>query len=684
MSPHENDFKVAPENVDNTHFNEVMQAFMSRRQVLQGSMAMALSSFLGVSLSACSDDENESSDGSVTPTMNFTSAPTSTADTIQLAAGYTATVFAPYGASLFSSVPDYKNDGKNTAEQQNSQVGDHHDGMWYFPINGSSDNGILCINHENITRVFMHDPVLLPDDPKKSIPTLEQARKEVRAHGITVMEIKKVSGQWQIVKDSKYNRRITGETVHAITGPVAGSNWVKTPYSTDGTKVRGTLNNCGSGYTPWGTYLSGEENWAGYFYSEQFTSDYANHPELFKRYGVGQGWQGYFWHDASLASANGNGSGEFARFDVSPGSAWVNEPNAFGWMVEVDPYNPSSTPKKRTAMGRFAHEGCDYSPLKEGKPIAFYMGCDSRFEYIYKFVTKNNYSKATSNGDNMLDEGTLYAAKFNSDGTGEWLPLTMSNPKLAGKFADQAELLVKTRMAADAVGATPMDRPEWSTVSKKTGDIYFTLTNNSRRGDGAIQRGSVEEALNKDIAADAANPRNRNSHGHIIRMREENEDATATKFAWDIFAFGAPANAPVTTNLSLLDESNEFASPDGIWIFDNGLMMIQTDDGSITNRTNNQLLLCMPNRVGEGNYVSNAAGIKRFFVGPKDCEITGITMTPDNKTLFINVQHPGENTTDISKPTSAWPKGNADAGATNRAQSAVVIITKNDGGIIGA
>ncbi len=682
MSPHENDFKVAPENVDNTHFNAVMQAFMSRRQVMQGSMVLALSSVLGVSLSACSDDDNESSDNgdsTVAPTLNFTAAPTSTEDTIQLAEGYSYQVFAAYGASLSSAVPDYQNDGKNTAAQQDLQVGDHHDGMWYFPINGSNDNGILCINHENITRVFMHDPVLMPDDPATSVPTLEQARKEVRAHGVTVVEIKKVSGQWQIVKDSQYNRRLTGETPHVLAGPVAGSNLVKTPYSADGTMVRGTLNNCGSGYTPWGTFLSGEENWAGYFYSAEYYSDYANHPEIFKRYGVGAAWQGYFWHDASLASADG----EFSRFDVSPGSAWLNEPNAFGWMVEIDPFDPTATPKKRTTMGRFAHEGCDYSPLQEGKPIAFYMGCDSRFEYIYKFVTKNNYSKATSNGDNMLDEGTLYAAKFNDDGTGVWLALDMSNPTLAGQFADQAELLVKTRMAADIVGATPMDRPEWSTVSKQTGDIYFALTNNSRRGDGKIQNGSIEEVLQEDVAADAANPRNTNNHGHIIRMHEANDDATATTFTWDIFAFGAPANAPVTTNLSLLDESNEFASPDGLWIFDNGLLMIQTDDGSITDRTNNQLLMCIPNRVGEGDYVANAAGIKRFFVGPKDCEITGITMTPDNKTLFINVQHPGERTSDIAKPTSAWPQGNADKGDTSRAQSAVVVITKNDGGTIG-
>lgn len=682
MSAHENDFKEVL-NASAENLNAVMNAFMSRRQVMQGSAALALSACFGVSLSACSDDEeNGSSDnggGTVTPSLNFNAIATSLEDTMKIAEGYTAQVFLPYGVSLKSAVADYKNDGSNTADEQMEQVGDHHDGMWYFPINGSNDNGILCINHENITRIFLHADPLAEDE----VPTAEQARKEVRAHGITVVEIKKTNGQWAVVKDSPYNRRITGDTPVQLSGPVAGSNLVKTPYSTDGTMVRGTLNNCGAGPTPWGTYISGEENWAGYFYSSQAREA---RPVEFRRYGLGDGWQGYRWHDASLAAENVGGVGEFARFEISPGSAWLNEPNGQGWVIEVDPFNPNATPKKRTAMGRFAHEGADHSLVVEGKPLAFYMGCDSRFEYMYKFVTKNNYNAATSNGDNMLDEGTLYAAKYNADGTGEWLALDISNPVLADKFSGQAELLVKTRMAADIVGATPMDRPEWTTVHRQNGEIYVALTNNSRRGDGKIQNGSIEEVIGQDVAADAANPRNKNNHGHILRMREANDEATALTFTWDIFAFGSPANAPVTTNLSLLDESNEFASPDGLWIFNNGLMMIQTDDGSIRDRTNNQLLMCIPNRVGEGDYVSNAAGIKRFFVGPNGCEVTGLTMTPDYKTLFINVQHPGENTKakDYSDLQSAFPDGNVDKGDKKRARSATVVITKNDGGTIGS
>jgi secreted PhoX family phosphatase len=424
----------------------------------------------------------------------------------------------------------------------------------------------------------------------------------------------------------------------------------------------------------------------------------------------------------------------FSRWNVAATGATAaqdfrNEPHTFGYNLEVDPVNPTARPVKRTAMGRFAHEAAVCGVPVVGKPLAFYMGCDSRNEYIYKFVSTANWDAADvggglTAGDKYLNEGKLYVAKFNSTGAGEWIELSFSNPLISGysnasypgfTFASQADIYVHTRLAADAVGATKMDRPEWGAVNHANGEIYFALTNNS--------------AANRTPAtADAANPRSYNDadgkvgsgnpNGHIIRFKEQDSLSTALTFTWDIYVFGAEEDMPENVNLSKLTANNSFSSPDGLWFSKStGICWIQTDDGAFTDETNCMLLASVPGTVGDGGefYVSNSlttssgtttgitktfiggvlgeSRLRRFLVAPKGAEVTGITETADGKTLFVNIQHPGENTaawgaTATSLTTeSTWP-GNgggltAAHGPAGRPRSATLIITKNDGGRVG-
>ena len=537
----------------------------------------------------------------------------------------------------------------------------------------------------------------------------------------------------------------------SFSGPAATSTLLET-----GKDPLGTVNNCANGYTPWGTYLTCEENWAGYFVNKVqltridalfdalgFEGTSASQGDYYTRFDAGQGVQGKIIGvidetvdqkvtsnvytqegdtltesgrtflgelDTLLAANNINievpreqsrygvrttssrygwetaepSDDKYIRFDASiKGDAtedYHNEPNTMGWIVEIDPFDPTSTPKKRTAMGRFAHEGCIFAPPQPGQPIAFYMGDDARFEYIYKFVTKARYQKGMD-GD-MLDEGTLYVARFNDDGTGEWLALDIDDPKfrtaagLAGvEFKDQADVLVNTRLAADVVGATKMDRPEWGTAHPQTREVYMTLTNNTRRTDDQI---------------DAANPRPNNATGHIIRWREQGNRAFATRFEWDIFVLAGPQGdsqiLPEEGGPALNDD-NIFASPDGVWFDDNGILWIQTDmSGS---------------QQGDGPFGENGmlaanpitGEIKRFLSGPFNQETTGVVSTPDGKNLFVNFQHPGDRS-GVGSFTSNWPdrgpvyrNPNDPEPVVNsagpRPRSATIVITRDDGGVVG-
>jgi secreted PhoX family phosphatase len=547
--------------------------------------------------------------------------------------------------------------------------------MHFFPLQrgrAGNESGVLCVNHENIDQVFIH-PNGFSRGADGSRPVEDEVRKEIASHGVGIVEIaKNRRGEWKVQK-SKLNRRITAETPMDITGPARGSNLLRTRYSPKGTRTRGTVNNCANGFTPWGTYLTCEENWAGYFYNTAT----AGRPREHSRYGV----------PASAASTYGWGTrpeDRYARFNATPTTAefydataaandYRNEPNTFGWVVEIDPFDPRSTPKKRTALGRLGHEGAWFAPVQIGKPIVIYTGDDSRGEYMYKYVSRKPYSPWEACGDDLLDDGTLYVARFNEDGTGQWVALTFGKNGLtrANGFASQADILVNTRSAADYVLATKLDRPEWAVVDERSGHVYLTLTNNTSRGSSSQP-------------VDPANPRAGNQDGHIIRWREDRGRYWATEFTWDIFAFGGPSLAtvqslgaaapynanpayaaqvfPGTDQQAYLDDDATFNSPDGLWIDSHtGLVWIQTDGYSNTARGfgNQQMLAANP----------DSGVVKRFLVGPKGSELTGITATPDRRTLFVNTQH----------PDGQWPNIDGET----RPRSATLVITKDDGGVIG-
>ncbi|WP_119289448.1 PhoX family protein [Azohydromonas sediminis] len=613
----------------------------ARRTVLRGGLGLAVTGLLAPlgagTLAGCA-----TAGGTAPPLLGFKGVPVSTADAVTVPEGYVTQVIAAWGepVGVAGAMPAFRFDAGNTAAEQALQLGMHHDGLHYYPLDGSR-RGLLVMNHE-----YTDDGLLHPDGMKTW--GAEKVRKAQAAHGVSVIEIEWKDGRWQQVRPSRHARRITAATPCAFSGPAAGHALLRTAADPAGRIVLGTLNNCASGKTPWGTYLTCEENFAFYFKGPERPDAHQ------RRWGLRPGDPvGYRWHEFD------------ERFDASK---HPNEPNRFGWVVEIDPLDPTMTPVKRTALGRAAHEGATVATTKDGRAVV-YMGEDARFEYIYKFVTRDRIRPGGFAANHeLLDHGTLYVARFDADGSGRWLPLVHGQGPLtaAAGFADQGEVLVKTRQASDLLGATKMDRPEWIDVDRD-GWVYCTLTNNSSRG-GAGQP-----------AVDAANPRANNTMGHIIRWKEDG-DFDGTTFRWNHFVLaGDPANdrADAKGNVN----GDAFACPDGLWVDARGVLWIQTDmstsamgKGDLARLGNNQMLAADP-KSGE---------VRRFLVGPVGCEITGATATPDGRTMFINIQHPGETPSERSDPDqprriSNWPDFRADG----RPRSATVVIRKADGGVIG-
>lgn len=659
-----------------------------------GFRVAAASMFAGLGLSACgSDDTTTASDSNVspaptpgtqTPKLGFASIAGSKTDAAVVPEGYRAQVLAPWGTPLNANARPWQADGTNSATDQANSVGMHHDGMWFYPIDGNSTDGLLVMNHEYVDQNALHPAGATRDEATGLRTDAEEIRKEINAHGVSVIRVQRdASGQWVVVVNDPLNRRYTGATEMGVSGPMSASSLLVTKYSPDGSATRGTLNNCGNGYTPWGTYLTCEENWPGYFVNT------GEQPADQRRIGIDDEDTRYGWDD--LAGDPTEIAEEFARFDVTPNAAsaaqdYRNEASGHGYIVEIDPYTVDARAIKRTSMGRFRHEGCVPGKTEAGKPVVFYSGHDSRGEYIYKFVSTALWDPADANpadrmatGAKYMDQGTLYVARFNEDGTGQWFALHTSNPALL-KFTSQAQVILNTVEAADLVGATPMDRPEWGAVDPITGSIYFTLTNNTRRGvDGNV---SVSTPNSRN-APDAANPRGPNRTGHIIRWDESDNPA---QFTWDIFVFGSDAAADAEKNKSALEVSNQFASPDGLVFDGRGIMWIQTDNGApeLTEYTNDQMLAVVPSALTDvdGKQVpvgaDNQAELRRFFVGPNGCEVTGLAFTPDSTGFFANIQHP-RNWPSADNAAQVTPEG-----TTVRPRAATVVISKLDGGAVGA
>ncbi len=727
---------------ENLHFQDVLTQSLlnpSRRGLLRGGLGLA-----GLALlPGCAT--LTSGMAAAPKALGFSAVQKSLLDNVMLPPGYQYSVLHATGDALDSALAAYSNQGMES-DDWSRRVGDHHDGMDIYHIDAKGkysekDTGraVLCVNHESSADAhFMHPNGQTSNQisGKKFSqfgdwdlgvrPELE-VLKEINHHGVSVVEIVKTPQGWRIQQDSPLNRRITAQTPVRISSPRAVIEQVRammvTRWDTAGAMARGTLNNCGHGKTPWGTYLGCEENWAYYFQTTGAgTPLSAKEVASRKRYGVAsaapavgvqksasQGWHTVSATDDRFARWNLAATGTNAEKDFR------NEANTFGFNVEIDPLAPDSTPAKRVAMGRFAHEAAVCSLPVAGQPLAFYMGCDARNEYIYKFVTTaawdpRDVGGGMAAGDKYLSEGKLYAARFDASGQGEWLELTITDPRIAQHsaytFAHQGDVLVNARSAADALGATKMDRPEWGAVNHRNGEVYFALTNNSaaNRTPAKVDAANPRAYMDLDGKKGMGNP-----HGHIIRFKEPGHQATAKTFAWDIFLFGAEEDTG-EANLSGLTAQNAFSSPDGLWFSKaTGICWIQTDDGAFTDETNCMMLAAIPGQVGDGGPVKvknkmlvggaeqtgtqetfmgaalGEAQLRRFLVAPPGAEVTGLAETPDGRTLFVNIQHPGELSQPLSSgraPQSMWP-GNQGYGAAGRPRSATIVITRRDGGVIG-
>ena len=579
--------------------------------------------------------------GTSRPPLGFTAVPASLRDAVVVPPEYEYHVLYRWGdpTGIGSSLPAFRPDASNTADDQALQAGMHHDGMHFFPLGSDGRRALLVLNHEYTDEHQLHADGAAP-------LTAAKVRKSQHAVGVSVIEIERLPSGWRQVLPSGYARRIHARTPMHIAGPAAGSALLQTAADPSGREVLGTLANCAMGVTPWGTYLTCEENFHGYFGADKSlggTSDAAA-----RRYGTTPGGQWVDWYRFD------------ERFDVLK---HPNESHRFGWVVEIDPMDPASTPIKRTALGRKCTESATCTLTRDGR-VAVYMGDDARFEFIYKFVSRDRVRPGgyAANRD-LLDHGTLYAARFDASGQGAWLELTNGD----NGHADQAEVLVHARLGASARGATPMDRPEWVAIHPRTAEVFVSLTNNSQRG--APGRPAV----------DAANPRANNLGGHIMRWTEAGADAAATTFTWSHFVLAGDPAVPGTDARYPSPQADAFGAPDGLHFDSAGLLWIQTDmsgqaigKGTYANLGNNALL-CADLATGS---------IKRFLTGPNGSEITGCVVTPDRSTLFVNIQHPGE-TSDSggARANSAWPDGSEPGSA--RPRSAIVAVRRRNGGAVG-
>jgi secreted PhoX family phosphatase len=635
----------------NPTIDDVIAARFNRRDFLKGGLGTVAVAAITGSLTIAAASPSRAS----TPSrFKFAEVEAGVDDNHHVAEGYSAEVLIRWGDAVLPGAPPF-DPFAQSARSQKLQFGYNNDFLGYLPMPGARDpsrHGLLVVNHEYTNEELMF-PGLGRQDRREvafSGMTRELVDIEMAAHGGSVVEVRRDRGRWRVVGGSKFARRIHADTLMRITGPAAGHARMRTKADPAGRTVLGMLNNCAGGITPWGTWLTCEENFNGYFWSK--LAD--DHPEArnYRRYGVPANW--YAWGKW------------YERFDVSKEP---NEANRFGWVVEIDPFDPLSVPKKRTALGRFKHEGAAGIINKDGRYV-IYSGDDQSFEYIYRFVTRDRVSLLNRRANrNLLDHGTLSVARFDADGSVDWIPLIFGQGPLTpgNGFRSQADVVIEARHAADLLGATKMDRPEDVKVNPKTNRVYAALTSNDRRTPDQV---------------DAANPRANNRFGHIIEMAPPQGDHAAARFAWNILlSCGDPSIPDVGASFSPATTRNGwFGMPDNIAIDGQGRLWIATDGNSATTTGRT-----------DGLWGLETEGAQRrtsrcFYRVPVGAELCGPCFTPDDETLFVAVQHPGEGATltsppDFStfdKPATRWP----DFKAGMPPRPAIVAITRNGGGRI--
>jgi uncharacterized protein len=647
-----------PDNSDNDSFERVLARMLARRNFLKG--AAVSTGMLVLSPSALAghdrdgrDRDRKDHDGRCRDdrprSLTFQALQVANLDTVSVAEGYESQVVIRWGDPLFRGAPEFDVDNQ-TPQAQALQFGFNCDFVGFFPLPAShfdsrdrrATKGLLVVNHEYT------DGNTMFRDYVAGQPSRQQVDTELAAHGLTVVEIEykkhgrgRGAKRWDY-KFSRYNRRLTAESEFILTGPAAGHDWLKTTSDPTGRRVRGTLNNCAAGKTPWGTVLTCEENFNQYFANNSRLADGDPRKAIHARYGLPQNASDRRWETF------------YDRFDISKEP---NEPFRFGWVVEVDPFDPDSKPRKLTALGRMKHEAATTVISKRGHAVV-YTGDDERFDYLYKFVSEKKYREG---GDNrgLLDSGVLYVAKFNDDGSGRWIPLVAGQGALAGWT--QAEILINTRGAADQVGATKMDRPEDIETNPVNGKLYCVMTNNTAR---------VAEG---DQGVNAANPRVNNRHGHIIELTEGHDDPASTTFEWEIFLLcGNPNNPADGTYFGGFEGAvSSISCPDNIAFDAEGNLWIATDGAPGTLAKN------------DGVYAVPVEGpdrgwLRQFLSGPLASEICGPEFTPDNQTFFCAIQHPGEGGK-VNTPTSVWPDG-----VSPSRPSVIAVFNNSDDNVIGS
>ena len=634
----DDDDDIASNDSGNTPFSVIAERRFSRRRLLAGLAGVAAAGALPGALVSRRALANP-----VNSTLTFAEIPHVYDDTHHVAAGYSVNVLLRWGDPVVPGAPAF-DPNNQSADAQSKQFGYNCDYIGFMPLPAgelNGDRGLLCVNHE-----YTDQQLMFPGIDTKTRLTKAQTDIEMAAHGHSVVEIAKRNGKWHPVAESRYNRRLHVGTEMRLAGPAAGHDRLKTSADATGCKVLGTLNNCAGGTTPWGTVMIAEENFHGYFGGDPEKTPEARN---YRRYGF-KPRSSYSWAD------------HHDRFNVEKEP---NEPNRFGWMVEFDPYDPTSIPVKRTALGRFKHEGANATVNRDGR-VVVYSGDDQAFDYIYRFVTENRLDPddRAANRD-LLDSGTLSVARFNADGTLDWLPLIWGTGKLTvgNGFSSQADVLIETRRAADLLGATPMDRPEDVEPNPITGVVYVMLTNNTgRKADGI----------------DAANPRSANRHGHIVEMippgRGTEADHAATRFRWDIPLLAGNPKSPGdgARYHPAVTDAGWLSTPDNCAFDGKGRLWIATDGAPKSG-------------LADGIWATDCEGsgrmlTKHFFAAPRGAEMCGPCFAPDDRTLFGAVQHPAdEKNSTFVNPSTRWP----DFRDGMPPRPSVVAITRDDGGVIG-
>ncbi|MFF2522573.1 PhoX family protein [Streptomyces liangshanensis] len=660
-------FHEVPNKSDNEYLGDVIAGALSRRSLVRAAAVVTVAAATGTALAAGPGDVPASAAVATggpggkghghTPApdgargLRFTPVAPNVADQVTVPAGYSQHVVIRWGEPILRGAPAFDPD-KQTAKAQAGQFGYNNDFLSLLPLKSERGRQVLVANHEYT------DEILMFKGYSAAAPTREQVEIAWAAHGLSVVVVEedRGSGKLTAVTRHQLNRRLTATSEFRLTGPAAGSALLRTSADRTGTKVLGTLNNCAGGTTPWGTTLHGEENFNQYFANASSTTDL--------RYGIGTGATERKWELFDK------------RFDVKQEP---NEPHRFGWVVELDPYDPESTPRKRTALGRFKHEAAQPRLTADGRPVV-YMGDDERFDYFYKFVSSKRMRKGGSRADHaynltLLDEGTLYVAKLTGDspagefdgtgklpadgefdGSGVWIPLATGDVShVPGMTAE--EVYVFTRLAGDKVGATKMDRPEDVEPSPRTGRVYIALTNNTDRGKAG------------KAGADEANPRNANKHGQILELAENWDDPAGDGFAWRLFLVAGDPKDPATYFAGFpKDKVSPISCPDNVAFDPHGNLWISTDGNALGTHDGLFGVATQGERRGE---------LKQFLTMPNGAETCGPIV--QDRRVLVAVQHPGEiDGATVEKPASAWPDGPG-----RIVRPSVVAVWRKDGRDIG-